>query len=113
MSEMAVRFADSSSASFQRCRRLRYISQMDDPRKTLGNLDWNLLVHTTWIHFPHGSASSYRVSRRCVPRHFTCNARQHIFWDDEDRRLFLSVLDQVVSRFRLVLHAYCLMDNHS
>lgn len=40
------------------------------------------------------------------------NARQAIFLDDEDRRRFLTVLDRVVSRFHLVLHAYCLMENH-
>lgn len=40
------------------------------------------------------------------------NARQVIFWDDEDREQFLTVLGRVVSRFHLILHAYCLMDNH-
>ena len=40
------------------------------------------------------------------------NARQDIFLTDEDRQRFLGVLAQVVSRFHLLLHAYCLMDNH-
>ena len=40
------------------------------------------------------------------------NARQDIFLDDEDRLLFLRVLENVAVRFRLVVHAYCLMDNH-
>ena len=40
------------------------------------------------------------------------NARQNIFLDDEDRQQFLAVLRRVVSRFHLLLHAYCLMDNH-
>lgn len=40
------------------------------------------------------------------------HARQAIFLDDEDRHRFLGVLGQVVSRFHLLLHAYCLMDNH-
>jgi REP element-mobilizing transposase RayT len=40
------------------------------------------------------------------------NARQDIFIDDEDRHLFLGVLERVVTRFHLLLHAYCLMDNH-
>lgn len=40
------------------------------------------------------------------------NARQDIFLDDEDRRRFLGVLERIVSRFHLVLHAYCLMSNH-
>lgn len=40
------------------------------------------------------------------------NARQDIFLDDEDRQRFLGVLTHVVARFHLLLHAYCLMDNH-
>jgi REP element-mobilizing transposase RayT len=40
------------------------------------------------------------------------NARQDIFFDDEDRRRFFGVLEPVVARFHLVLHAYCLMSNH-
>jgi REP element-mobilizing transposase RayT len=40
------------------------------------------------------------------------NARQNIFLDAEDRQRFLTVLDRVVSRFHLLLHAYCLMNNH-
>lgn len=40
------------------------------------------------------------------------NARQDIFLDEQDRHVFLSVLERVVARSGLVLHAYCLMDNH-
>jgi REP element-mobilizing transposase RayT len=40
------------------------------------------------------------------------NALKSIFLDDQDRLSFLEVLEQVVSRFHLVLHAYCLMGNH-
>ena len=40
------------------------------------------------------------------------NARQDIFLDDEDRRRFLGVLERVVARFHLLLHAYCLMNSH-
>lgn len=40
------------------------------------------------------------------------NARQAIFLDDDDHHRFLAVLGRVVSRFHLLLHAYCLMDNH-
>lgn len=40
------------------------------------------------------------------------NARQDIYTDDEDRRLFLGVLAEVISRFGWICHAYCLMDNH-
>jgi REP element-mobilizing transposase RayT len=40
------------------------------------------------------------------------NAHQDIFLDDEDRALFFGVLERVVSRFHLLLHACCLMNNH-
>jgi putative transposase len=40
------------------------------------------------------------------------NARAKIFKDDADRDTFLSVLEQVLTRFDWLLHAYCLMDNH-
>lgn len=40
------------------------------------------------------------------------NARQAIFLDDDDRHRFLEILGRVASRFHLLLHAYCLMDNH-
>ena len=54
------------------------------------------------IEFP---GALYHVSARG-------NARQDIFLDDQDRQRFLGVLERVVSRFHLLLHAYCLMDNH-
>ncbi len=40
------------------------------------------------------------------------NAQQAIVLDDQDRQRFLDVLARTVSRFHLLLHAYCLMDNH-
>lgn len=40
------------------------------------------------------------------------NAKQRIFRDDRDRRMFLDILDNVVQRFHFICHAYCLMDNH-
>jgi REP element-mobilizing transposase RayT len=35
-----------------------------------------------------------------------------IFRDDDDRRLFLSLLEEEVARSRWILHDYCLMGNH-
>lgn len=35
-----------------------------------------------------------------------------VFIDDEDRAVFLNVIDNVVSRFGWLLHSYVLMDNH-
>jgi REP-associated tyrosine transposase len=40
------------------------------------------------------------------------NARQKIFLDDTDRKKFLDVVSEVVSRYKWLCHAYCLMDNH-
>lgn len=38
--------------------------------------------------------------------------REDIFFRDEDRREFLSVLGEVCERFNWIVHAYCLMTNH-
>ncbi len=38
------------------------------------------------------------------------NARQKIFRDDTDRVTFLATLSHVISRYRWLCHAYCLMD---
>ena len=40
------------------------------------------------------------------------NARQKVFFTDDDRQLFLDTLAQVVSRYGWICHAYCLMANH-
>src|SRR4051795_2123209 len=61
-----------------------------------------LMARPLRIEFP---GAIYHVTSRG-------NARQAIFLDDDDRRSFLLVLDRVVSRFRIVVHAFCLMDNH-
>ena len=54
------------------------------------------------IEFPGGL---YHVTARG-------NGRQTIFADDTDRERFLLVLTSVVSRYHVLCHAYCLMDNH-
>lgn len=38
--------------------------------------------------------------------------REPIDEDDEDRRLFLATLGEVVGQMNWVCHAYCLMSNH-
>lgn len=40
------------------------------------------------------------------------NAGQDIFLDNEDRGLFVEILEQAVDRFNWQCHAYCLMPNH-
>ncbi|MEJ2422629.1 MAG: transposase [Acidobacteriota bacterium] len=40
------------------------------------------------------------------------NERRRVFRDDEDRRLFLTVLERTVERWDWIVHAYCLMGNH-
>ena len=38
--------------------------------------------------------------------------REDIFGDDQDRQEFLSILEQVITRFNWTCYAWCLMDNH-
>jgi len=38
--------------------------------------------------------------------------REDIYEDDEDRKLFLETLGEVIDQFNWVCHAWCLMDNH-
>lgn len=38
--------------------------------------------------------------------------REPIYTDDEDRREWIAVLDEVCQRFNWVIHAYCQMTNH-
>lgn len=40
------------------------------------------------------------------------NERKPIFLDDRDRTHFLELLDEMVARYTIRLHAYVLMDNH-
>lgn len=40
------------------------------------------------------------------------NERRAVFRDDDDRRRFLETLAEMVERFGVRLHAYCLMPNH-
>ena len=54
------------------------------------------------IEFP---GAIYHVTTRS-------NARKAVFRDDADRDLFLDALGEVVTRFRWLCHAYCLMDRH-
>ncbi len=38
--------------------------------------------------------------------------RENIYADDEDRRMFLTLLGEVCERFAWTVYAYCLMNNH-
>lgn len=40
------------------------------------------------------------------------NRRGGIFMDNEDRKVFLKVLEETIRRFNASCHAYCLMGNH-
>ena len=40
------------------------------------------------------------------------NAKQDVYIDDNDRTLFLDILDKCVKRYGFIIHAFCLMDNH-
>jgi putative transposase len=41
------------------------------------------------------------------------NERRDIYRDVPDRQRFLETLEEAVERFGVVVHAYCLMPNHS
>ena len=38
--------------------------------------------------------------------------RKDIFEDNQDRLLFLSILESIIKRYNWLCHSYCLMDNH-
>lgn len=40
------------------------------------------------------------------------NARSAVYLGDDDRRGFLDLLAECITKFNLICHAYCLMDNH-
>ena len=40
------------------------------------------------------------------------NAREQIFFDDNDRHIFLEILAKTITRYNWLCHAYCLMGNH-
>jgi len=40
------------------------------------------------------------------------NERREIFRDDQDRKIFLDTLKNVIFRYNWLCHTYCLMDNH-
>jgi putative transposase len=55
-----------------------------------------------------------RIEFRGAVYHITSrgNGKQKIFFKDNDRKVFLSLLWEVVEREKWVCYAYCLMDNH-
>lgn len=58
-----------------------------------------------------------RLPRLAVPDHpyhvtQRGNRRQPVFFQAEDRRLYLTLLREQASRYGLAVWAYCLMDNH-
>ena len=40
------------------------------------------------------------------------NARKSIFTGDDDRKIFLDTLENVIEKYNFLCHAYCLMNNH-
>jgi REP-associated tyrosine transposase len=59
-------------------------------------------------------ARPLRIEYRGALYHVTSRGdrQEVIFDDDQDRRAFLNVLAEVVSRYRWRCHTYCLMGNH-
>ena len=40
------------------------------------------------------------------------NEKKDIFRDDQDRNKFIQILESVAKKYRWIIHAYCLMNNH-
>ena len=58
-----------------------------------------------------------RIARVCAagyPYHITQrgNNKEKVFFDDEDRRLYLDILQRYKNKYRIKILAYCLMGNH-
>ncbi len=64
-----------------------------------------------YIHF---MARPLRIEFPGAIYHITSrgNAKQNIFFDEEDFNDFLVILCQITKRYQFVLHSYCLMRNH-
>ena len=58
-----------------------------------------------------------RIARVCAvgyPHHITQrgNNKEKVFFDDEDRRLYLDILQRYKNKYGIKILAYCLMRNH-
>ena len=58
-----------------------------------------------------------RIARVCAegyPHHITQrgNNREKVFFDDEDKRFYLDVLQRYKDKYKVKILAYCLMGNH-
>ena len=62
----------------------------------------NIMVRSLRLEFP---GAIYHITSRG-------NAREDIFLDEADRKIFLSIIADTVTRYNWILHAYCLMGNH-
>jgi len=40
------------------------------------------------------------------------NRREKIFYSDQDKEIFLKKLEEMLIKYTIICHAYCLMDNH-
>ena len=66
---------------------------------------WTILIHMARPLRIELAGGLYHVTSRG-------NGRNDIYLDDEDRKNWLGLLNEVCSRFNWVCHAYCLMTNH-
>ena len=72
------------------------------------------LIRRAVASYQEGVARALRIERAGAWYHVTArgNERRAIYRDQRDRRHFCELLGETVVRFRLVLHAYALMENH-
>ena len=86
----------------------------------LGDIRYSIFRTATVIdarEIPGYPAAMTRIARIVipeVPRHITQrgNNRQDVFFTDDDRRLYLTLLKEQSQHFGVSILAYCLMTNH-
>jgi len=71
----------------------------------------NLFLKFQWVN---AMARPLRIEFAGALYHTTArgNARQDIYWTDDDREQFLKILQRVNDRYQWQRRAYCLMSNH-
>jgi REP element-mobilizing transposase RayT len=74
----------------------------------------SFIVARAPMRYPFAMARPLRIEFAGALYHVTSrgNRREPIYEDDEDRRMFLGILAEVVKQFNWICHAYCLMTNH-
>jgi len=87
---------------------------VSDQLQALANERGQVLFIASLLISYKGMARPLRIEFAGALYHVTARGdrQEDIFVDDTDRHDYLSILEQVCTRFNWLVHAYCLMDNH-